>query len=83
MPIFDFRCAGCGTESELLVRGAAAPLPVCPACGGETLERLPSFGGAVRSDTTRDVVMREARRRDAAQAKDRIHEQAKYERNHD
>ena len=83
MPIFDFRCAGCGAEPELLVRGASAPPPVCPACGGESLERLPSFGGAVRSDATRDVVQRETRRRDAAQAKDRIHEQAKYERNHD
>ena len=81
MPIYDFRCAACGAESELLVRGATPPK--CPACGSESVERLPSFGGAVKSEATRDVVMREARRRDAAQAKERVYEQARYERNHD
>ena len=81
MPIYDFRCAACGAESELLVRGTTPPK--CPACGSESVERLPSFGGAVQSDATRDVVLREARRRDAAQAKERVYEQARYERNHD
>jgi putative FmdB family regulatory protein len=80
MPIYDFRCAACGAEFELLVRGAAAP--ECPTCASADLERLPSYT-AVRSAATRDVVTRETRRRDAAQAKDRVHEQAKYERNHD
>jgi putative FmdB family regulatory protein len=80
MPLYDFACGACGAESELLVRGGATP--VCPACGSETLERLPSLP-AVRSSTTRDGAMRDARKRDAAQAKDRVHEQAKYERNHD
>jgi putative FmdB family regulatory protein len=81
MPIYDYRCAGCGAEFEALVRGAAAP--VCPSCGSAEPERLPSFLTAVRSDATRDVVSRETRRRDAAQARERVHEQARYERNHD
>ena len=81
MPIYDFQCRGCDARFELLVRGAAPP--ACPACASEDLERLPSFQTAVRSDATRDVVRRETRRRDAAQARDRVHEQAKYERNHD
>jgi putative FmdB family regulatory protein len=80
MPLYDFACAACGAESEILVRGSTTP--TCPACGGEQLERLPSLP-AVRSSTTQDLSMRSAKRRDAAQAKDRIHEQAKYERNHD
>jgi putative FmdB family regulatory protein len=80
MPLYDYVCGACGAESELLVRGATTP--VCPKCGSETMERLPSLP-AVRSSSTQDVAMRSARRRDAAQAKDRIHEQAKYERNHD
>jgi putative FmdB family regulatory protein len=80
VPLYDFLCQSCGAESELLVRGAATP--VCPACGSESLDRLLSLP-AVRSDATRDVVGRYAKKRDAAQAKDRIHEQAKYERNHD
>ena len=81
MPLYDFRCAACGAEFEALVRASKAP--VCAACGSESVERLPSFGGAVKSEATRDVVMREARRRDAAQAKERVYEQARYERNHD
>ena len=80
MPLYDFHCAGCGAESELLVRGAATP--ACPACGSEALERLLSLP-AVRSESTRDVVGRATRQRDAAQARERVGEQAKYERNHD
>ena len=81
MPIYDFRCAACGAESELLVRGEAAP--ACPACGSASLERLPSFLTAVRTEAARDVAMRAARKRDAAQARERVNEQRNYERNHD
>ena len=81
MPLYDYACGACGAESELLVRAGAEP-PVCPACGSASMERLPSMP-AVRSSSTHDLAMRSAKRRDSAQAKDRIHEQAKYERNHD
>ncbi len=80
MPLYDFHCQSCGGESELLVRGTT--VPACPACGSEALDRLPSLP-AVRSDATRDVVQRYAKKRDAAQAKERINQQAHYERNHD
>lgn len=80
MPLYDFRCQGCGAESELLVRGTATP--VCPACGSEALDRLPSLP-AVRSEATRAVVGRYTQRRDAAQARERVNEQRNYERNHD
>ncbi len=80
MPIFEYNCRGCANEFELLVRGATTL--ACPKCGSEDLERKLSFPVA-RSDATRDVVRRETRRRDAAQAKDQAHEQRKYELNHD
>lgn len=80
MPLYDYACDACGARFELLVRAGAAP--ACPTCGSEALERLPTLP-AVRSSTTHANAMRAARRRDAAQAKDRAHEQAKYERNHD
>jgi putative FmdB family regulatory protein len=80
MPLYDFRCTACGAEAELLVRAAATP--TCPACGSEALDRLPSLP-AVRSDATRAVVGRYTRRRDAAQARERVNEQRNYERNHD
>ena len=37
MPLYDFRCTGCGQRFELLVRGNAAP--VCPHCGGTALDK--------------------------------------------
>ena len=80
MPLYDFHCRACDATSELLVRGAA--VPACPACGSEALDRLPSLP-AVRSDATRDVVGRYTRKRDAAQARERVNQQAAYERNHD
>lgn len=80
MPLYDYVCQACGARSELLVRGEARP--ACPACASEAMERLLSLP-AVRSEATRDVVGRYTRKRDAAQARDRISQQAAYERNHD
>ena len=80
MPIHDYACHACDARFEALTRGGSSP--VCPECGSEDLERLLSLP-AIRSSATRDVVRRETRQRDAAQAKDRVHEQRKYEANHD
>ena len=41
MPIYDYRCIGCGTEFEQLVRGDQAV--TCPRCSGASLERLVSL----------------------------------------
>lgn len=80
MPIFEYVCNDCATEFEALVRGSKTP--ACPECGSANLERKLS-SPVPRSESTRDLVKRETRRRDAAQAKDQAHEQRKYELNHD
>ncbi len=43
MPIFEFRCAGCGEifEKLFMVSDGEADLS-CPRCGGETVERVVS-----------------------------------------
>lgn len=41
MPIYDFHCAKCHREFELLVRGSITP--VCPECGSENVEKLLSL----------------------------------------
>jgi hypothetical protein len=46
------------------------------------LERLVSLP-AIRSNGTRNLAMRAAKQRDAQQAKERVHAQREYERNHD
>ena len=37
MPLFEYRCADCGSRFEFLVRGETAP--VCPACRSEQVEK--------------------------------------------
>ncbi len=38
MPYYSYRCSGCGTEFETLVR--ASETPACPQCASEALDRL-------------------------------------------
>ena len=38
MPIYEYRCDGCGSQFEKLVR-ASSPAVACPGCGGAKLER--------------------------------------------
>ena len=79
MPIYEYSCEGCKHQFETLVRGNEPP--VCPACGSSDLSRILSLP-AVNSDETRARALGAAKRRDSAEAKDRSHEQLKYERSH-
>jgi len=38
MPIYEYRCEGCGEDFEELVRSADDAVP-CPACGSEQVGR--------------------------------------------
>ena len=49
MPLYEYRCTGCDSQFELLIRGSA--VPACPACGSTSLERLLSMF-AVSSEGT-------------------------------
>ncbi|MBR2586248.1 MAG: zinc ribbon domain-containing protein [Thermoguttaceae bacterium] len=37
MPVYEYRCAKCQAEFELLIRGSQTP--VCPECGSKKLIR--------------------------------------------
>jgi putative FmdB family regulatory protein len=80
MPIFEYTCRSCARQFEALVRGAT--LPKCPGCRSEDLEKRFSLP-AVKSETTRGKVMRDAKRRDSRQARDRVNDQRNYELHHD
>lgn len=42
MPIYEYRCQGCGTRFEELV-SASSPSPPCPDCGATGATRLYSM----------------------------------------
>lgn len=44
MPIYEYKCRGCGERFEHLHRGEETP--VCPACGGRELEKQMSVPSA-------------------------------------
>lgn len=79
MPIYEYRCQSCQAEFETLVR--AGSHPTCPSCSSDQLERLLSLP-AIKSDTTHDLAMRAARKRDAKQAQINARVQREYELSH-
>ncbi len=40
MPLYSYHCADCDKDVELLISSGGTP--VCPACGGQKMERLMS-----------------------------------------
>lgn len=79
MPIYEFKCRGCGHQFDALVRrGEAAS---CPACSGSELERLISLP-AVSTDKTRARSLGKARQAAGKVNKEKQHAQAEYERNY-
>ncbi len=45
MPIYEYRCRGCGEKHDRLVRSSDADPGACPRCNGHELERLLSTFG--------------------------------------
>ncbi len=39
MPIYEYVCASCGKKTEVIQRMNAAPLKLCPHCGGVKLKK--------------------------------------------
>jgi putative FmdB family regulatory protein len=80
MPIYEYKCGKCAHEFELLVRGTM--VPKCEKCGSDQVERLLSLP-SIKSETTRGLAMKAARRRDKAQGQERESAQREYEAHHD
>lgn len=81
MPLFDFRCRGCGEEFEALVRPPA--VPACPACGAADLERLLSgFSFSVRSGGLSPAARRAVQKQQNAQRRDQAAFQEEIEKKH-
>jgi putative FmdB family regulatory protein len=79
MPIYEYRCLGCGRAFEALVR--AGTTPVCPACESVQLERTISTP-AVHSTGTHALAMKAAKKRDQKQGAENARAQREYELHH-
>ena len=79
MPLFEYRCEGCGHEFEMLV--LKGTVPSCPQCKAETLERLLSVP-AVKSESTHALAMKAAKKRDQKAGAEKAREQREYELHH-
>ena len=75
MPIFEYRCGGCGAEFELLILRSSGP-PECPACDGRDLEKLISLH-VVSSDHTRKRARQSARAHASGVRREKQHEDHK------
>lgn len=51
MPIFEYQCASCGKEFELLVRNSSSA-PECPGCSGTELRKKLSAFAMITSSAS-------------------------------
>jgi putative FmdB family regulatory protein len=81
VPLYDFRCRGCGEEFEALVRPPAEPS--CPACAATDLERLVTgFSFSVRSGGLSPAARRAVQKQQNAQRRDQAAFQEEIEKKH-
>jgi putative FmdB family regulatory protein len=45
MPIYAYKCSGCGHEKDVLQKISDAPLTACPACGAESFAKQLTAAG--------------------------------------
>ena len=62
MPIYEYKCRGCGNEFEALILPQSPGAPKCPSCRSEDLEQLLS-GFAVSSEERSKEVLKAARKK--------------------
>ena len=81
MPLYDFKCRGCGHTFEALVRGSSAV--ECPACKKDDVERLiSSFGFSVRSAGLSAAARRSVQKQQNQQQRDQMEYQKEIEKKH-
>jgi len=45
MPIYEYRCDGCGHQEDHLQKSSERPLTKCPACGKKAYKKMLSAAG--------------------------------------
>lgn len=80
MPIYEYKCQGCGHEFEKIVK--IGETPDCPGCNSSKVEKLVTFSATVSTTRTRSKSVAGARARtsEVKKEQDRAHEE--YRRKH-
>jgi putative FmdB family regulatory protein len=81
MPLYDYRCTGCGHEFEALVRPQDPP-PACPECRSSEIEKLLS-GFALHTDERHQAAVKDSRRRQIKANKDKLVAEEEYRKEHE
>ena len=55
MPIYEYKCRGCGNEFEALLMPKSKEPPKCPSCQSEELEQLLSAFGVNSAERSGQV----------------------------
>ncbi len=50
MPIYEYKCKGCGEREEALQRASDPPLTVCNKCQGDLVKLISSGGFNLKGD---------------------------------
>ena len=45
MPLYEYRCSGCGHQQEFLQKWSDEPLTVCTSCGQPTFQKMLTAAG--------------------------------------
>jgi putative FmdB family regulatory protein len=75
MPLYEFKCRGCGRLFEELVRDGDTP--ACPACRSQDLERLLSLFAAKSEDRSR-AAFKKAKSKAAKSQRDATREELEH-----
>ena len=51
MPVYEFKCHGCSTVSEIFVRSIHGPEVHCPECGCEDMEKLITSSYMIKTES--------------------------------
>lgn len=54
MPLYDYVCLDCGKKTEVLILGSGDS-PLCGACGGSRMERIPSAPSSLTGGTRKGL----------------------------
>ncbi len=93
MPIYEYRCEGCGKHHELMQKITDAPLTACPDCGGKMKKQISNtsfvlkgtgwyatdYGSDRKKSDTRASKDRSGKAGDAAAGKKEVSKGAKTE----